>query len=320
MQLPCYGGQVQGTVTEIQRFSIHDGPGIRTTLFLKGCPLHCPWCHNPETIRPEPEVLFYPDHCIACGRCVAICPDHHRLEDGRLVHDRASCDCCLEAARECPTGALRVSGETREASAVVASLLRDRLFFAESGGGVTVSGGEPLAQSVFTRAILAEVRSQGVHTCVDTSLSGEYEPVQSVAEVTDLFLVDCKETDADRHLDLTGAPMASVRSNLERLSSDGGRIWLRCPIVPGEHDRNDHLSGIGALADSVPGVEEVWLLPFHQIARHKWDALGRANRYAHIETPSDEELERYASIVASHTGKPVRFAESTAPSIVRSGQ
>lgn len=314
----CYDHAMQGMITEVQRFSIHDGPGIRTTAFLKGCPLHCPWCHNPETINSQPEVLFYPELCIGCGRCIEVCPDHHRREGDLVVHDHADCDACAVAAHECPTGALRLTGTHREAEDLASELLRDRVFFEESGGGVTISGGEPLAQAAFTRDVLAHVKEAGIHTCVDTSLSGGYESIRSLIEVTDLFLVDCKETDSLRHASLTGASMDKVRENLDRLGADGRTAWLRCPMVPGEHDRLDHLEAVGALAERSECVEEVWLLPFHPTATHKWRALGRTYRYDSLSVPAPELVEEWARLVRSMTSKPVRFSGASEQVTARS--
>jgi pyruvate formate lyase activating enzyme len=306
-------------ITDIQRFSIHDGPGIRTTLFVKGCPLHCPWCHNPETIGPGAEVLYYPELCIACGTCVRICPQHNHQVAGRIVHEHAECEACREAARECPTGALRVTGEERESAELVELLLRDRVFFEESNGGVTISGGEPLAQAEFVRQILGAVRAAGIHTCLDTSLTGDYSRIEMVRDVTSLFLVDCKETERDRHLALTGSRLETVIRNLEQLSGDGAAIWLRCPIIPGEHDRREHLEAVGELADRIRGVEEIWLLPFHPTAQHKWAALGRRYEYANLKPPPLEDIERWASTVSARTAKPVRYAAATEPIPARSG-
>ncbi len=311
---------MQGMVTEIQRFSIHDGPGIRTTAFLKGCPLSCPWCHNPETLHPQPELLFYPHLCIACGRCIELCPSHHRLDGERFVHIHAECSACVTAADECPTGALRLSGSLRDSDELADALLRDRIFFEETGGGVTISGGEPLAQSAFASSVLSRVKAKGVHTCVDTSFGLDYESVRPLLEVTDLFLVDCKETHPDLHASLTGVSMDRVHANLEQLSRDGGSAWLRCPIIPGVHDRTDHLEAVGALADATPCVEQVWILPYHPTAAHKWRALGRPYRYEELGTPGAELIESWAHVVQSKTEKPVRWSGALTEQPAQSGR
>ena len=293
-----------GRITDIQRFSIHDGPGIRTTAFLKGCTLHCPWCHNPETVRSEPEVLHYPERCIGCGRCVAICP-HFSLDDDGHHYERTDCPRCREAARGCPSGALQFTGRTVRPEELAAELLRDRLFFDESGGGVTISGGEPLAQAEFTIRTLEILRSESVHICLDTAADGDGAAVERLLPLVDIFLVDCKETRPDPHLALTGRPLEAVCANLRLMAERGAKIHLRCPIVPGVNDDPEHLAGIGRLADSLAGIREVHLLPFHRTGAAKWAALGRSFRYAALDPPAADLVARWADAVGRTTDKPI---------------
>jgi len=267
---------VEGVLFDIKRFAIHDGPGIRTTAFFKGCPLACTWCHNPESQRPDPELLERPDRCTGCGDCVAACPERAiRLEGERAITERDRCTACGACGPVCPFEARSIVGASWTAEAVISELAKDRLFFEQSGGGVTCSGGEPLHQPAFCAAILRGCREQGIHTAVDTCGHAEESALLTVAEETNLFLYDLKLMDDARHRRATGASNVPVLANLERLDLWGKRIWIRIPLVPGINDDEENLAELAGFVRRLRRVEAVQVLPYHRGGEAKWTGLGR---------------------------------------------
>ncbi len=272
-----------GTVFNVQRGSFHDGPGIRTTVFLKGCPLRCPWCHNPEGITPAPEVLVSDSRCLGCRSCEAACP----RPDGPLPAGSAlgqdvclACRACVEA---CPSTAREVAGRPMSVAEVVAEILRDRAVYEESGGGVTFSGGEPLAQPAFLLAALEACRREGLHAAIDTCGFASRETALAAAARADLLLWDVKTLDPRRHLALTGVPLAPILENLGAVSRTGTPIWLRLPVIPGVNEDDASVGAAAELAARTPSVRRVSLLPYHRTATGKRTRLGRR------ETPPDPE-------------------------------
>ncbi len=278
-------------IINITRYCTDDGPGIRTTVFLKGCPLSCAWCHNPESQKPGQEVLYTADKCVACGRCGAVCPQNcHGVIDGRHTFSRDLCLSCGKCAAVCPTQALNMSGCSKGVEEVFEEVARDRVFYDASGGGVTVSGGEPLLQAEFTAALLNLCRQAGIHTAVETSGFGSASALQAVAEQSDLVLFDLKETDGQRHLSYTGVPLDPILANLRLLDSMGVKTVLRLPIIPGWNDWQEHLLRAKEIAASLRNCGGVQIMPYHQLGAYKYAQLGREYRCANVEEPSKESV------------------------------
>jgi len=283
--------ETTGRIFDIQRFSIHDGPGIRTTVFLKGCPLRCLWCHNPEGISPQPELSFVPDRCVACGACVRACPEGaHRMADGHHVLKRELCRHCGACVEQCPAGALEMAGREASVSEVLSEAVRDRPFYETSGGGVTLSGGEPTMQPEFCLALLRAARAEGLHTCVDTCGYCEWSRLEQMLPLVDLWLFDFKESDTQRHRDYTGVPNGRILENLRRLCASGARLVLRCPIIPGLNDRDDHFEAIRRLAAEL-GLSRVELLPYHGFGDGKVERFGLSGlRRIKAPTPAPHQV------------------------------
>lgn len=263
---------MDGRVFNIQRFSVHDGPGIRTTVFLKGCPLRCIWCHNPESIRGEIELTVAESRCIHCGLCVTACPTGRlrALGEGNPAHasqralDKApECTVCGECVEACPVEARELIGRLMSVDELLEEVLRDRLFFDDSGGGVTFSGGEPLSQPEFLAEVLDACRRHGVRTAVDTSGFCRREDLLEIAPRVDLFLYDLKHMDDERHQELTGVSNRRILENLEALAAVHDSIWIRMPVVPGVNDDAENLEATARFITSLPGVRRLHLLPYH---------------------------------------------------------
>jgi pyruvate formate lyase activating enzyme len=283
-------GAVTGTVFDIRRFSVHDGPGIRTTVFLKGCPLRCVWCHNPEGLAAAPELVWRGERCVRCGACVAACPDGALRWNGDApVLDAARCSICGACAEVCWAEARELVGRTMTAAAVLAVAERDRVFYEQSGGGVTVSGGEPLAQPAFLGALLAGCRARGLHTALDTSGEAPWEVLDRIRGLVDLFLYDLKLVSDLRHRRVTGVSNARILENLTALAGRGHAIVLRVPLVPGLTDDDCNVGAIGALAAEL-GIARVVVLPFHRLGTAKYVRLGRPPPLPQPTPPTDERV------------------------------
>lgn len=279
-------------MTNIQRCSVHDGPGIRTTVFFKGCNLRCFWCHNPETLSPRREIQWFPERCIGCGACLERCPHGaHEVVDGAHVFRRERCVACRACVETCYAQALVLAGEERTAEEVVEIALRDRPFYETSGGGVTLSGGEPLLQPEFAAAILARCRAEGLHTAIETAAHVPWARLAGILPLTDLVMLDVKLPDPARHRAATGAGNARILANARRLGSQSQPLIVRTPIVPGVNDTPDDVAAIAAFAATLPNLLYYELLPFHAMAAGKYDSLALDYDARSLDTPDKDRLE-----------------------------
>lgn len=308
-----------GTVFDIQHFCLDDGPGIRTTVFLKGCPLRCIWCHNAEGLNRKKQLSFSAKNCRLCGKCAEICPQScHRIECEKLpesgeaewVHaiDREKCKACGACEEICPAEALRIYGKEMSSVEVLEDVEKDRLFYETSEGGMTLSGGEPLCQSAFAVELLMLAKQRGIHTCVETSGYCPAEVMQEAAVYTDLFLFDIKETDSVLHKEFTGVDSEQIRKNLRLLAKLGKNVILRCPVIPGCNDREAHFISVAQLADSLGNVSEIHLEPYHPFGLDKYEKFGLEASYKNAAFMEEQEIQKWLEFVKSHTGVYVKIS------------
>jgi pyruvate formate lyase activating enzyme len=282
----------QGMVFNIQRYSIQDGPGIRTTVFLKGCPLRCEWCSNPESQNPHPEILFRSTQCQKRGACADACDVGAITRvDGIPLLDRSACTLCMDCVEACPSGALEISGRRMSVDEVVEECCRDELFYTNSGGGVTLSGGEPLFQPEFSKLVLEACQERSIHTALDTSGHATWQIMKTVLEYTDLVLFDLKHLSPERHLEGTRATNDLILENLRKtLESKEASVWIRIPVIPGYNDDGPYLQEL-ALALAEMRAEKVSLLGHHRWGESKYEALGRESPYDGVAVLPRTKLE-----------------------------
>ena len=286
-----------GTVFNIQRYSIHDGPGIRTTVFLKGCPLDCWWCQNPESQLSGQEMIFWGDRCIGCGACSTICPsDAIQIKNGIPVTEKEKCILCEKCIEKCPALAREMIGKKLTTEEVIKEIEKDLVFYEESDGGVTFSGGEPLRQSEFLESLLICCQKKKIHTAVDTSGYISWEILNKISPKVDLFLYDLKLMDNERHKKYTGVSNELILENLKKLSSVHNNILVRFPVIPGINDDYQNIKEIGKFLSSLK-IAQVSLLPYHYIGIDKYRRLGMTYRLAGIQSPSEERLSEVSAIL-----------------------
>ena len=298
--------ELHGLVFDIRKFSLHDGPGIRTTVFFKGCPLSCWWCHNPESQSPAPELMLWESRCVRCGTCVSTCA----LEAAGLVTDdkkgphalveRDVCTVCGSCVYACAADARELVGKRMTVNDVMSSIERDVIFFEESGGGVTFSGGEPLSQHAFLAALLKACKALEIHTALDTSGYAPWKAIDSLRGDVDLFLYDLKLMDDTRHRQFTGVPNGLILHNLRALAERGHHIAIRVPIIPGITDDTQNLEQIGEFAAGLPNLDRVDILPYHPSALGKYERLGKPTHLTGTRTPADERMEEIARLLGQY--------------------
>ena len=288
-----------GVIFDIKRYSIHDGPGIRTTIFLKGCPLSCWWCHNPESQSAFSEVIYRPDRCIGCGACEAVCPvGAIALTQRGYVADPDRCTGCGECARVCPAEAREMIGRVVNVEDILKEIEKDVLFFDESGGGVTFSGGEPLSQPGFLAEILKACSERDIHTVVDTCGFAPREAFEKIEPFVRLFLFDLKIMDPEIHRNFTSVSNELILSNLQWLSDQGAKVIIRIPVIPGVNDNEENMEATGKFLAGLPSRPEVNLLPYHASAREKYRRFGIPYRMADISPSSGERMKELSDQLA----------------------
>ena len=286
---------IEGVIFNLDQTAIHDGPGVRMNVYLKGCPLHCVWCHSPESQAFAPEVVWYEIRCIACGRCVQACPVGIRTLGLMSAEDRQRCALCGDCVAVCPAGALEIVGHTVTAGEIVEEAAKLRPFFARSDGGVTLTGGEPTAQPEFAHAIAALCRDAEIHVAIETCGVAPPEVFERLAEVVDLFLFDLKHPDSDTHLELTGASNELILDNLARLVESGAQVVVRVPLIPTINDDEETVRTMARLA-AERGIERITLLPYNPATAGKYSWVRRELKLGDVQRQSPEYLELLAEI------------------------
>ena len=301
-----------GIITNIQRCSTEDGPGIRTTVFFKGCPMSCVWCHNIETINSKPRTVWYAVKCIGDQACVRACPESAlELTDGMKI-DQTKCKACGTCEEVCPTGAMKVMGTIRSSDELVEELLRDSVFFTTSNGGVTLSGGEATYQSIFAIEIAKGLKEHGIHVALDTCGYCSEKVLQDILPYIDLILYDLKVFDSEKHMEFTGVPIEQVLENAKFIVDSGKPVWIRTPIIPGYTDDFDNIKAISKfIVTNMPTVERYDLLAFNRMCTEKYTLFGLEYPLKDAELISEELMEKLADIARSEGVQHVHWSGMT---------
>lgn len=297
-------------ISNISRCSVHDGPGVRTVVYFKGCALRCRWCHNPETLSADADILYAQVKCIHCGRCVAICPEHHKISGDDMLFLRDGCKKCGKCAASCPTGALSASGREYTVDEVLKEVRKDLHFYRATGGGVTLSGGECLLHSDFAAALLKRCQEEGIHTAIETALFVPWGNIKEILPYCDLFMTDFKIPDPEKHRRHTGQDNRLILENLTRLSSKAhGKVLLRIPLIPGVNDSLADMRSFAAMIDPFKeGLQGIELLKYNPLAEGKYQMAGMSYERFGEEPQTDECVEKLSSALCQALpGVSIRF-------------
>ncbi|GAB6149566.1 glycyl-radical enzyme activating protein [Clostridium novyi] len=291
---------MEGIVFDIQRFSVHDGPGIRSLVFLKGCPLSCLWCSNPESQKPNPQVMFISRNCIQCGNCARACKVGAIDVINRNGIDKNKCINCGKCVETCYANALNMAGTSKKVEEIIEVLRKDNSYYRRSGGGITLSGGEPLYQGDFAIELLKACKDKGWHTAVETTAFVNREVLKRALKYLDLVMVDVKSMDSIKHKKYTGQGNEIILGNIKFISEFGVPIVIRVPVIPGVNDDEENIRNTAKFAMSLNGVKEVNLLPYHRLGENKYDYLGYEYKMKDLEVPGDDNINKLKSIVEQY--------------------
>lgn len=286
-------------ISNISRCSVHDGPGLRTVVYFKGCGLRCRWCHNPETLSGRRDIMYIPSKCIHCGRCIAVCPKHHIISGNDMVFEREGCIRCGKCADICPTGALESCGEKMTIEQVMTEVKKDRHYYAASDGGITLSGGECLLQSDFAAELLRICKKEGIHTVIETALFVPWANIEKVLQYTDMFFADLKIADFQKHRLYTGQDNQIILENLRKLTDTGAAVTLRIPLIPGVNDSLEDMDAIGCIIKDM-GIIAVELLRYNYLAESKYQSVGMKYEKFGTESQADSKMSALQDRLKEH--------------------
>lgn len=291
---------MKANIFNILRSSLHDGPGIRTVVYFKGCSLRCRWCHNPEGLSPQSEILYREERCIKCGRCIDICPVHHKVIDDKMVYDREGCIHCGRCAEACPNGALSLCGREMTVNEVFSEAIKDLHYYQKSNGGITLSGGECLLYPDFAKELLKRCREASVSTAIESGLHVPWANIEKVLPFLDICMADMKHGDDDVHRALTGSGNRRILQNLDRLTRVHPYVWIRIPLIPGVNDSDENLIRSAEMINSFgDGIRRVELLKYNPMAGSKYTALGRPAELFAQDTQSEQMMKQKGELLKS---------------------
>lgn len=293
-------------ITNISRCSLHDGPGVRTVVYFKGCNMRCKWCHNPETFSGQPEIFYNPSKCIHCGRCIQACPEHHVVEDGQMTFVRENCQKCGKCTEVCPSGALSYVGEEMSVDQVLQEVLKDRHFYNRTGGGITLSGGECLLQAEFASALLHRCKEEGIHTAIESAFFVSGERVDKVLPYTDFIFGDLKIADPEKHREYTGQSNRIIVENLKRVTQLHQNVVIRIPLIPDVNDSIDDMRAFAGIIDTFGnGVQGVELLKYNILAGAKYRLLNKDYPLQELNVQTKDHMDRLCEELSCALSKQV---------------